>query len=148
MKPQNFCDCGGPWRLRRLGFFVNHLKLVNSIPGLIHPRGKSKTEILFLSKALFMYSNPETFDDADLLDVTVDEQSYRPIVDHFQYLGSFISRGVTDDRDVDARLLKAGNAFRSIRKSLFGSQYVHDSVNLFTSHSYYLVYSTVPNVSV
>ena len=98
MKPQNFCDCGGPWRLRHLGFFVNDLKLVNSIPGLIHPRGKSKTEILFPSKALFMYSNPETFDGADLLDVTVDEQSYIPIVDHFQYLGSFISRGITDDR--------------------------------------------------
>ena len=34
MKPQNFRDCGGPWRLRHLGFFANHLKLVNSIPEL------------------------------------------------------------------------------------------------------------------
>ena len=30
MKPQNFRDCGEPWRLRHL--FTNHLKLVNSIP--------------------------------------------------------------------------------------------------------------------
>ena len=30
--------------------------------------------------------------------------------------------------DVDARTFKARNVFGSIRKSLFGSQYVHDSV--------------------
>ena len=51
-----------------------------------------------------MYDNPETFDDADLSNVTVDEQSYISIVDHFKYLGSFISRGVTDGRYVDARI--------------------------------------------
>ena len=32
MKPKNFRDCGGPWCLWHLGFFTNHLKLVNSIP--------------------------------------------------------------------------------------------------------------------
>ena len=35
MMPQNFCDCGGPWSLWYLGFFMNHLKLVNSIPALL-----------------------------------------------------------------------------------------------------------------
>ena len=25
MKPKNFRDCGGPWRLWHLGFFTNHL---------------------------------------------------------------------------------------------------------------------------
>ena len=34
MKPQNFCDCGGPWHLQHLGFFTNHLKLVNLIPDI------------------------------------------------------------------------------------------------------------------
>ena len=37
MKPQNFRDCGGPWHLQHLqhlGFFTNHLKLVNSIPDI------------------------------------------------------------------------------------------------------------------
>ena len=34
MKPQNFLDSGGPWRLWYLGFFTNDLKLVNSIPEL------------------------------------------------------------------------------------------------------------------
>ena len=50
-----------------------------------------------------MYDNPETLDHADLLDVIVNEQSYIPIADHFKYL--------TYDRDIDARILKAGNAF-------------------------------------
>ena len=75
-----------------------------------------------------MYNNPEMLDDADISDVIVDEQSYIPIVNHFKYLGRFISRVVTDDRYTDVRILKAGNAFQSIRKSLLRSQYVHDSV--------------------
>ena len=70
-----------------------------------------------------MHDNPETFDDADLLDVIVYEQSYITIADHFKYLDSFISRSVTDDRDVDARILKAGNAFGSIRKLLLPSRH-------------------------
>ena len=65
--------------------------------GLIHPKGESETEISFCPKPLFMYDNPETFNHADLSDVSFDEQSSIPIVDHFKYLGSFISRGVTDD---------------------------------------------------
>ena len=85
--------------------------------GLIHPRGESKTEILFCLKPLFMYDDPGTLDDADFSDVIVDEQSYIPIVDHFKYLGRFIiSRGVTDDRDIDARILKAGNTSGLIQK--------------------------------
>ena len=99
--------------------------------GLIHPIGESKTDILFCSKPLFMYDeNPETFDDSDVSDVIPDEQSYIPIADHFKevnhfkYLHSFISRGVTDSRDVEDRILKGRNVFESIRMSLFGSQYV------------------------
>ena len=41
--------------------------------GLIHPRGESKTEMLFWLKHLFMYDNAETFDHADLSGVIVDE---------------------------------------------------------------------------
>ena len=73
-------------------------------------RVESKTEILFCSKPLFMYDNPEIFDDTGLSDVAVDERSYKPIVDHFKYLDSFISRGFTDGRDVDGRILKGENA--------------------------------------
>ena len=58
-----------------------------------------------------MHDNPKTFDGTDLSDVIVDEQSYIPIVAHFKYLGSFISKSITD---VDAKILKVGNAFVSI----------------------------------
>ena len=43
------------------------------------------------------YADDIAYDHADLSDVIFDEQSSIPIVDHFKYLGSFISRGVTDD---------------------------------------------------
>ena len=36
------------------------------------------------------------------------------VVGHFKYPGSIVSNGVTDDRDVDTRILKDGNAFGSI----------------------------------
>ena len=87
--------------------------------GLIHSRGESKVRdliLLIVWKSLFKYDNSETFDDADLSDVIFDEQSYISIVNDFNCLSSFIRRGFTDDREVDARILKAENAF--------GSQYV------------------------
>lgn len=96
--------------------------------GIIHPRKHSKTEILFCWKPLFIYGNPEIFNDADLADVTVDEQSYIPIVDHVHYFGRFISTAITDDRHFDAWTLKAWKAFGSIWKSLFLPQCVHFSV--------------------
>ena len=72
-----------------------------------------------------MCNHSETFDEVYLSDDIVDEKIYIQIVDHFKHLGSFIKRGVADDRDIDARILKAGNAFGSIRNSLLN---MHDSV--------------------
>ena len=72
-----------------------------------------------------MCNHSETFDEVYLSDDIVDEKIYIQIVDHFKHLGSFIRRGVADDRDIDVRILKAGNAFGSIRNSLLN---MHDSV--------------------
>ena len=36
MKPQNFCDCCGPWHFWHLVFFTSHSKLVNSIPDKVY----------------------------------------------------------------------------------------------------------------
>ena len=95
----------------RVSSIITHFACFNTEvhTGLIHPRGGCKAEILFCSKPLFMYDNSEIFD-------------------HFKYLGSFISISVTDDRDIDARMLKAGNKFWSIQKLLLGSQYMHNSI--------------------
>ena len=67
-----------------------------------------------------MYDNPETFDDADLSDVIIDEPSFLNTL-------AVLSAEALRMTDIDAKILKAGNAFGSIRTSLFGSQYVHDS---------------------
>ena len=88
-----------------------------------------------------MYNNPEMLDDADISDVIVDEQSYIPIVNHFKYLGRFISRVVTDDRYTDVRILKLEMLF-----GRFESRYLDLNMcmivlkDLFTSHSFYLFY--------
>ena len=44
-----------------------------------------------------------------------------PIVDDFTYLGSVITRDLSDEMDVDRRIQKAGNAFGMMRKCLFSS---------------------------
>ena len=95
------------WQVVSMELIVNHtLFLTWFYTGLIYPRGESKTEILFWSKPLFIFENPETFEDADLSDVIIDEQSYIPIVNHFKFLGNFIRRGFTDERDVDAKIFE------------------------------------------
>ena len=110
---------------------ANVSKGVSSIihTGVMHPREESKTEILFCSK-------PESPTIIQKLLLTLTSQmsffmssymlmsSYMPIFDHFKYLFSCTSRGVTDIRDVAARILKAGTTFGWTRKSLFGSQYL------------------------
>ena len=45
-------------------------------------------------------------------------KSYIRVVDHFKYPGSIVSKAVTDDRDVDVRILKAGNVFGLIWKAI------------------------------
>ena len=40
----------------------------------------------------------------------------------FKYLGSMISRNLSDEVDVDARIQKAGSAFGALRQSFFGSK--------------------------
>lgn len=51
--------------------------------------------------------------------------------------------------DVDARILKAENAFGLIRKSQLRSLYLYDSVKgSVTSYSIYLLYYTVLNAAV
>ena len=59
--------------------------------GNCEPRTDSKAEILFCPKPLSMYQNPETYDEADLSDILIDNDRYIPVVNHFPYLDSFIS---------------------------------------------------------
>ena len=92
--------------------------------GNIQLKDDSKSEILFCPKPSCMYTDPDTFDNADLSNVSLGGDRYIPIVDKFTYLGSVISSEYTDEADVDARIEKAGNAFGSLRKCLFSSTQV------------------------
>ena len=82
-----------------------------------------------------MYSNRDTYDDADLSDISLGQEGvYIPVVDKFCYLGSWITRNGRDDVDVDARIVKAGAAFGALRKPVFRSLKI-------SMHAKKLVYS-------
>ena len=85
------------------------------------PDKESKSVMLFCSKPLHMYENPETFDDTDLSDIELGNQYFIPIVDKSCYLGNMVTRNCTDEADVDNRIEKAGAAFGALRKPLFSS---------------------------
>ena len=70
-----------------------------------------------------MYEDPSTFDNTDLSEISFNDR-YIPIVDEFTYLGSVITRDLSDEMDVDRRIQKAGNAFGMMRKCLFSSPVV------------------------
>ena len=58
--------------------------------GAVEPRENSKTEVLFCSKPLSLYNSPDTYDNADLTDIIINDR-FIPIVQEFCYLGSIVS---------------------------------------------------------
>ena len=96
-----------------------------------NPDKPSKTEILFVAAPKSLYTNPSTLDDVNLNPVTIDEHSFLPIVDHFCYLGSILSRDCKDDADVSNRIRKAGNAFGALRKCIFANSRISLSTKRF-----------------
>ena len=86
------------------------------------PDKPSKTEVLFVAKPPKSYTNPETYDDTDLSDIELGNQTFFPVVDKFCYLGTYISRDCKDSVDVTHRIRKAGNAFGALKKSLFSNR--------------------------
>ena len=93
---------------------------------LDQPHKPSKTEVLFVSKPLKSYENPDTLDGTDLSIIELGDKKYFPVVDKFCYLGTYITRDCKDSEDINHRLKKAGNAFGSLKNSLFSSQSISD----------------------
>ena len=85
------------------------------------PKKKSKTECLFVAAPPSAYTDPATFDGADLSNIDLGEGFYFPIVFLFCYLGSVFTSDGKDDEDVKARIDAAGGAFGSMRDSLFSN---------------------------
>ena len=75
------------------------------------PKKKSKTECLFVAAPPSAYTDPATFDGADLSNIDLGEGFYFPIVFLFCYLGSVFTSDGKDDEDVKARIDAAGGAF-------------------------------------
>ena len=104
----------------------------------IHSRGLgsakgSKSEVLFCAAPPRCYSDPVTFDGADLSDIQLPDGRSMPVVDKFCYLGSWITRYCGDALDVDSRLESAGKAFGALRNCVFRS----NSVSFEAKHAVY-----------
>ena len=76
-----------------------------SPPPLQPPKATtSKTELLFCAAPLHTYSNPATFDGADLSALLLPGRRYMPVVSKFRYLGGMLSRSCDDAFAVSARV--------------------------------------------
>ena len=81
----------------------------------------SKSEVLFCPAPLHTYSDPSTFDGADLSDVQLPGGRCMPVVTKFCYLGDMVSSDCGDACAVDARIEAAGKAFGALRSCIFTS---------------------------
>ena len=90
-------------------------------PGALPPEKCSKSEVLFCSKPLHLYSDPTTFDGADLSPIMLPNNGYMPVVDCFPYLGDVVSRDGSDEAAVDARVESGSKAFGALRGCIFSS---------------------------
>ena len=88
------------------------------------PGKDSKSAVLFCPAPPHVYTDAETYDDADLSDVQLPGGLTMPVVFFFKYLGDIISSDGTDVRAVEARLTDASKAFGALRKGLFTSHQV------------------------
>ena len=87
-----------------------------------NPDKPSKTEVLFVAKPPKSYTDPATYDNTDLTNIEFGNRNFFPVVEKFCYLGTFITRYCKDFYDVTNRIKKAGNAFGSLRSSLFSNK--------------------------
>ena len=86
------------------------------------PDKPSKTEILFVAAPPSAYKDPASYDSKDLSNINLGDGKYFPVVDKFCHLGSILTRDCRDDVDVLTRIEAAGNAFGSMRESLFSNR--------------------------
>ena len=77
-----------------------------------------KTVVLFVAAHPSTYTDPTTYDNANLERIELGNGRFFPVVEQFCYLGSFLNRDCNDDDDVQARIDAAGGAFGGLRKSV------------------------------
>ena len=96
-------------------------------PGALPPEKCSKSEVLFCSKPLHMYSNRATFDGADLSPILLPNLGFMEVVDRFAYLGDMIARNGGDALAVNARVESGCKAFGALRSCIFANSSVNSA---------------------
>jgi hypothetical protein len=76
---------------------------------------RSKTE------AMYCPARNEAYDDGDTSDLVLDCSGTISFTETFVYLGSLLHRDLSDNHDVEARIMKASQAFGALRTKVFGS---------------------------
>ena len=99
-----------------------HSGLLDS--SVLEPVKGSKSEVLYCSKPRHTYSNPLTFDGADLSPILLPDHGFMPIVSTFPYLGDIVTRYGGDHAAVTARIESGNRAFGALRSCLFSSNKV------------------------
>jgi hypothetical protein len=82
---------------------------------------ESKTEFLFCSAPQHAYSDPATFDGADLSHILLPGGRFMPVVTEFPYLGDVITGNGTAMRAVESRVEAGSKAFGALRSCVFSS---------------------------
>mmetsp|Transcript_72965 Transcript_72965/g.200306 ORF Transcript_72965/g.200306 Transcript_72965/m.200306 type:complete len:93 (-) Transcript_72965:226-504(-) len=81
-----------------------------------------------------MYSDPATFDGADLSPILLPNNGYMPVVDRFPYLGDVVSRDGGDEAAVDARIESGNKAFGALRGCIFSSSAITTEPRVEAAH--------------
>ena len=89
---------------------IDHFKKFGLEIHVGKPGKDSKTEILFVHAPASTYADPETFDNCDLSNVQLGNDTFFPIVKKFCYLGSVLTYDCRDIEDVIKRITKASGA--------------------------------------
>ena len=82
---------------------------------------ESKTEMLFCAAPAHCYTDPSSFDGADLSLILLPDNRFVAVVDRFPYLGDIVSRTGDDALAVEARVLAGSRAFGALRSCVFAS---------------------------
>ena len=103
---------------------IDHFKKFGLEIHVGKPGKDSKTEVLFVHAPASTYADPETFDNCDLSNVQLGNDTFFPIVKKFCYLGSVLAYDCRDIEDIIKRITKASGAFGAVRSQLFSSRNV------------------------
>ena len=66
----------------------------------------SKSEVLFCSKPLHMYTDRDTFDGTYLSDIELGNECYIPAVEKLCYIGCMVATDCSDTADVENRITR------------------------------------------